>query len=247
MALKSFYTDASEIPEVLADFYQEASDGRFVLEIADIDNHPKVRGVITANRANAQKAQERLAELEEAREKLSMLPDDFDADEWQRLKAGGNTDEQIQLLRDQNAKALAALKSQNQEQIDALTQQLAERDGYIDNQTRRAALDAAIDEAGFDPIHKPLLANYLSDKIQVRRDDDGNRIAFADTDLGELTPSEFVKEFAAKQGKMYLAKPSGPGAQGSSSPTSRVGGDFGGEKADRVKAIGGMFPDLPKK
>lgn len=220
MALKSFYTEVNEIPENLKDLYTESADGRFVLDIEDIDSHPKVRGVITANKENARKAQERLSEIEELRGRISALPEDFDADEWERLKSGAKPDEQMQTLKEQHARALEALKAKHKTDLDAITAQVAERDSYIDSQTRRDALNSALDEAGFDPLHKPMLSKFLSDQIKVRREDDGKRIAFAETDLGELSPLDFVKDFAAKQGKTYLAKPSGPGAPGSNNHRS---------------------------
>lgn len=217
MALKSFYSDASEVPEALRGEYVETADGRFVLDIEDVDNHPKVRGVITANKENAKKAQERLAKIEELQSRISELPEDFDPSEWSRLKSGGGKpDEQMQALKDQHSRALEALKAKHNSDLAAITAQVQERDSYIDGQTRQNALSAALDEAGFDPMHKPMIAKFLADQIKVRREDDGRRIAFAETDLGELSPQDFVKEFASKQGKAYLAKASGPGANGSS-------------------------------
>lgn len=218
MALKTIYTSADEIPSEVASLYVE-NDGRFVLDIEDVDNHPKVRNLVTANKSNAQKAQERFQELEALRQKLSVLPEDFDPEEYQALKAGkgAKPDEQLQLLKEQHARALAAAQAQSKQAYDTLAQQLAERDNYIDNQTRRDALNAALDEAGFDPMHKPMLTKFLADNIKVRREEDGRRVAFSETDLGDVSPLELVKSFASREGKAYLAKPSGPGAQGNGS------------------------------
>lgn len=217
MALKALYATADDIPEAVKSLYSEAADGRFILDIEDVDNHPKVRGVITANRENAKKAQERQSRIEELEGKISGLPEDFDAEEWGRLKSGAKPDEQLQALKDQHSRAVETIKAKHKTDLDALTGQLNERDGYIDGQTRREALLSALDEAGFDPAHKALLADHLGPKIKVRREDDGRRVAFADTDLGEIAPLEFIKDFAAKAGKAYLAKPTGPGAPGSQS------------------------------
>ena len=218
MALKTIYTSADEIPSEVAGLYTE-SNGHFVLDIEDVDNHPKVRNLVTANKSNAQKAQERFQELEALRQKLSVLPEDFDPEEYQALKAGkgAKPDEQLQLLKEQHARALAAAQAQSKQAYDTLAQQLAERDNYIDNQTRRDALNAALDEAGFDPMHKPMLTKFLADNIKVRREEDGRRVAFSETDVGDVSPLELVKSFASREGKAYLAKPSGPGAQGNSS------------------------------
>ncbi|MDV2115347.1 hypothetical protein [Alcaligenes faecalis] len=246
MALKSFYTEAGEVPENLKDLYTEAADGRFVLDVEDIDAHPKVSGVVRANKENAAKAKDRLAKIEELEGRIGALPEDFDADEWERLKSGAKPDEQITALKEQHARAVEGLKAKHKTDLDAMTAQVAERDGYIDGQTRRDALNAALDEAGFDPAHKPMLSKFLADQIKVRREDDGQRVAFADTDLGEVSPVEFVKDFAAKQGKAYLAKASGPGAPGSHGAGQRgqTAGNFGGSKEERQQAIAAKYPEL---
>jgi hypothetical protein len=245
MALKSVYASVDDIPEALREHYVEASDGRFVADIEDIDGHPKVTGVIHANKENAKKAKDRLAKIEELEGRISALPEDFDAEEWARLRSGAKPDEALQALKDQHIRAIEALKAKAKADQDAFNAQIGERDGYIDGQTRRDALNAALDEAGFDPIHKALLVDHLGPRIKVRREDDGRRVAFADTDLGEIAPLEFVRDFAGKQGKAYLAKPSGPGATGGTRHGSvPPKGDFGGSKEDRRQAINARFPEL---
>lgn len=250
MALKSVYDTIDNIPQEHQALYSEAPDGRFVLDIEDVDNHPRVRGVVTANKTNAQKAQERLAALEAANARLANLPEDFDPEEWTRLKSqGGKPDEQLNAIREQHQRAIAAEKAKAQAERDALQAQLQERDSYIDGQARRDALNAALDATGFDPIHKPMLTKFLADQIKVRRADDGSRVAYAETDLGDLSPVEFVKEFAGKDGKAYLAKASGPSAPGNNGTITRglASGNIGGTKAERVGAIAAKHPDLPLK
>lgn len=248
MALKTVYETEDQIPAEVKGLYAE-SDGRYVLDLEDIDAHPKVRGVVTANKANAQKAQERLAELEQARQRLAAIPEDFDPDAWVQLKSAGTgkTDEQIAALREQHAKTLRETQTKAQQERDALAQQLAERDSFIDNQTLRASLDAAIDAAGFDPMHKPMLSKYLADNIKVRRSDDGKRTAYVETDLGDIGVHEYVTSFAAKDGKAYLAKASGPAGNGGGYGGARggVAGNMGGSKAERAAAIAARF-GLPR-
>lgn len=241
MALKSTYPTADDIPEGQRNLYSETPDGKYVLDVEDIDAHPKVSGVIRANKENARKAQERLAKVEELEGKLSGLPDDFDADEWTRLRAGGKPDAQ-----EQQARAVDALRAKHKADIEAMAAQLGERDQYIDGQARRSAISAALDESGFDPVHKDLLADHLAPNIKVRREDDGRRVAYAETDMGEVSALDFVAGFAAKSGQPYLAKASGPGAPGSGKPGAHINGrgDFGGSREDRQKAISAKFPEL---
>lgn len=216
MALKALIADLGEVDEALRAHYTE-KDGAFYLDLEDFGKHPgAVTLKATLNKVNKDK-EALAAKVAEWQPKVDGLPEDFDPDEWTRLKTGAKPDEQIQTLKDQHTRAVEALKAKHKTDLDAALAQVNERDGYIDGQTRNVALSAALDEAGFDPIHKPMLAKFLADQVKVRREDGGNRVAFADTDLGEVSPLDFVRAFAAKEGKAYLAKPSGPGANGGSS------------------------------
>lgn len=250
MALKTVYTSADEVPEAHREFYAESADGRFVLEIDDLDSHPTVRGVINANNENKRKAQERFTQLEAANKKLAALPEDFDPEAWSRFKSGAKPadEEQLNSIRAQHTKAVDQLKAQHQAQIDAIAQQVAERDSYIDGQARRDALNTALDEAGFDPVHKPMLSKFLEGQIKVRHEDGGQRVAFAETELGDLSPLEYVKDFAKKNGAAYLSKASGPSGTGNNG-NSRItsGGNIGGSKQDRQKAIAAKFPELASR
>lgn len=246
MALKTVYESEDQIPAEVKGLYAE-SDGRYVLDLEDIDAHPKVRGVVTANKENAAKAKARFEELESVRKKLESLPEDFDPEEWVRLKSSaGKPDEQIAALREQHAKTLRETQTKYQQEREQLLAQLNERDAFIDNQTLRSALDSAIDAAGFDPQHKPMLSKYLADNIKVKRSEDGKRVAYVETDLGDIGVHEYVTSFAAKEGKAYLAKAAGPAATGGGYPRGgAASGNMGGSREERKAAIAAKF-GLPR-
>lgn len=246
MALKTVYESEDQIPAEVKGLYAE-SDGRYVLDLEDIDAHPKVRGVVTANKENAAKAKARFEELEAVRKKMEALPEDFDPEEWVRLKSSaGKPDEQIAALREQHAKTLRETQTKYQQEREQLLAQLNERDAFIDNQTLRSALDSAIDAAGFDPQHKPMLSKYLADNIKVKRSEDGKRVAYVETDLGDIGVHEYVTSFAAKEGKAYLAKAAGPAATGGGYPRGgAASGNMGGSREERKAAIAAKF-GLPR-
>lgn len=227
MALRSFYADAAEIPEALRGEYVEAADGRFVLDVEDIDTHPKVSGVIRANKENAQKAKERLAKVEELSARVSEFPEDFDAEQWLAFKAGKQgdpkaNDEHLQSQRQLYEQRIANLTKKHETDVSALNEQLAERDGYIDRTTRLDVLRKSLRDAGVDPDFEDVVVDHLSPSIKVGRADDGSRKAYVETDLGEVGVSEFVKSWAGSKGQRFLAKASGPAANGSQN--TRVGG-----------------------
>ncbi|SMF65747.1 hypothetical protein SAMN02982989_3400 [Xaviernesmea oryzae] len=248
MALKSVYSAADDIPAEHKAFYKEDGD-KFVLDIDGIDDHPKVRGVITANRENIRKRDEYKAKVTELESRVSGLPEDFDADEWARLKAGegGKPDEAIQALKDQHARAIEALKQKHAGELSAKDQQIGERDSYIDRTLADGGLKDALLEVGVDPDLLDGALASLRPNVKVQRSDDGNRKAIVETDLGEIGVPEFVKEWAAGKGKAYLGKPSGPGAEGNNGNSrgkNLPAGNFGGDKGERTKAIAAKFPEL---
>lgn len=97
MPLKATYPSQDEIPEGLAEYYKEQADGTFKLQLegglktqADID------------RVKSSLAKER-DDNEELKRKLSKVPEDFDAEKWEKVKdydpdaePGGDLDEKAE-------------------------------------------------------------------------------------------------------------------------------------------------------
>ena len=87
--------------------------------------------------------------------------------------------------------------------------------------------------------------------MKVQRADDGDRKAIVDTDLGEVSVADFVKEWSAGKGKPYLGKPTGPDVQGNNgaSPrgTPKRSQMSNAQKADYISEHGQeAFLKLPK-
>lgn len=225
MALKSVLTSLDEVGEEIRSLYAEQKVGDktvYVLDIEDVDNHPKVRGVVTANRENVRKRDEYKSKLDELESKLSALPEDFDPDEWARLKAGsGKPDEAVEALKAQHAKALDSLKAKHAEELAAKDKVIGEREGYINNTIIDGGLKDALLEVGVKPELLDGARLLLRDKVKVLQGDDGSRKAIVETDLGEVGIADFVKEWAGSKGKPYLGTASGPDAPGSN---ARPGG-----------------------
>jgi hypothetical protein len=219
MALKSVLASLDEVGEEFRSLYAEQKVGDktvYALDIEDVDNHPKVRGVITANRENVRKRDEYKAKAEELEGKLAVLPADFDADEWTRLKAGGGKpDEAIEALKAQHARALDALKAKHAEELSGKDKVIGEREGYINNTIIDGGLKDALLEVGVKPELLDGARLLLREKVKVQQGDDGSRKAIVETDLGEVGIADFVKDWAGTKGKPYLGTASGPDAPGS--------------------------------
>lgn len=216
MGLKALLDSVDDVAEAMREFYKEDASGKFVLDIEGIDDHPKVRGVITANRENVKKRDQYKARAEELEGKVAGLPDDFDADEWTRLKAGegGKPDEALQALRDQHERKIAALTTKHASDLTAKDTALSERDSYIDRTLVDGGLKDALLDVGVAPELLDGALAVLRGNVKVHRSDDGNRKAIVETDLGEVGIGDFVKEWSGAKGKAYLGKPSGPDPKG---------------------------------
>lgn len=256
MGIKALLESLDGVPEALHGEYVEQKVGDktvFVLDVEGIDDHPKVRGVITANRANIAKRDDYKSRLEAAEGKLSAIPEDFDAERWVELNANANKDDPAKRDADlQSMKQVYEGKLQNAQNkyatdIAAKDAEIAERDRYIDRSLVDAGLKDSLLDVGVNPDLIEGAMASLRGSIKVQRADDGNRKAIVETDLGEVAVGDFVKDWAQTKGKAYLAKADGPrpnGNDGQHRGSKFAGADLGGDVAARRKAIAAKFPEL---
>lgn len=224
MGIKAVLESADDVPEAMKDFYKEEK-GKFVLDVEGIDDHPKVRGVITANRANVAKRDEYKSKVDELETRLSEIPEGFNAEEYLTLKANAGdpndpnkkriNDEHIQSQKQLYETQIANLKKKHQTDIEAKDAALNERDGYIDRSLVETGLKDSLLEIGVVPELLDGALASLKPSVKVKRFDDGNRKAVVETDLGEIEVKNFVSDWASTKGKAYLGKATGPDAKGS--------------------------------
>ena len=218
MGLKALIESVDDLPEGMKDFYKQDGD-KFILDVDDIDSHPKVRGVITANRENKTKRDALRAELDGFKDKYSWLPEDFDADALDTLKqaaegkGGQPSEEQISELRTKTAEKL---EKKYLPEIQTREEKLGKLHGAIQRMTIDDGLSRAMDEASIDPMHKSKLLPYLKTRGKIQVEEDGDTFkAVVDTDMGAVSLSQFVSEWAGSDdGKIYVAKSTGPDAKG---------------------------------
>lgn len=248
MALKAFTDTLDGIDASLHEHYVE-KDGGYYLSLDDFGKHPgAVTLKNTLNKVNKEK-ETLSAQVVDLEGKVSVLPDDFDADDWARLKASdtGKPDEAIQALKDQHTRAVEALRNKHTLEIEAANTQVAERDAYIDRTLIDGGLKDSLLEVGVMPELLDGALASLRGNVKVQRADDGSRSAIVETDLGDVGIADFVKEWAGSKGKAYLGKPGGPSPEGNNgSRHSRSTGDLGGDVSARKSAIAERFPELNK-
>ena len=246
MALKAFVETLDDIPEELREHYTE-KDGAYYLALDDFGKHPgAVTLKRTLDRVNRDKdgAAAKAAELEE---RLSAIPSDFDPDEWGQLKAGrgGGDEAAIAALKEQHAKAVQNLQAKHAADFDGLQKQLNERDAYIDGTLIDGGLKDALIGAGVIPDLMDGALASLRGAVKVHHGSDGTRAAIVETELGDVSVADYVRDWAGSKGKAYISKPIGPGGTGSQRPGSGApSGDIGGDTSARRAALASKFPDL---
>ncbi len=216
MGIKATFAAENDIPAEVKAFYKD-DNGKFVLDVEGIDDHPQVRGVITANNANKTTRDRLKAQLDELSAKYKDVPDDFSADEWVSFKSGKpqKPDEALETLKTQHANQIAAIKKTHETELAGLSGKLSESDGYISRMLIDGGLKDAMLETGVNPDLLDGALASLRGNVKVIQDDKGARRAIVETDLGEVAIGQFVKEWAGSKGKAYLAKPVGSNAPGS--------------------------------
>ena len=206
MGLKVVLETLDGLDEATQSFYAE-KDGAYVLDIEGVDNHPDVANLRNAYQAEKTKRQEQGKKLETTQARLAELeakPNPTKADDAEILK-----------LRE-------ALEGER----DQWKTKATELEGTVYKLTVENQLDAALRDAGIaDPGLAMGAKALLQGKIKVA---DGKPVA--ETDMGPIALSEYVKRWASGDGAAYVSKPSGGGAGGSK------GGGAGAQKRSGMSA-----------
>lgn len=186
------------IPEGMEEHYQETESGAFKL---DLDGNIKTQDDIDALETVVQKERNLRREAEKQAKKL---PEDFDPEEWQRLKeleakqdkgkSSKKDDAELQRLQDKYEARLEEANSKVEKYQSTLYNRLKEQD--LEKHLRRSNVAEQ-----FLPAVKAMLKDQV--KI-IEEDDDIKAVAgVAEKDLGT-----FVEEWAkSDEGKAYVSAP----------------------------------------
>lgn len=236
MKLKAFVEKLDDVPEAFRDCYVEVTiDDKtiFKLNVEGIESHPDTKRL--ANALDRQKIDNRdlKSKLEAANAKLDDLPEDFDADEYRRLKETGgkhpSEDEITQRVTDR-------LERKHKPELEKVT---SERDALkveVETRERRDALTTSLTSAGVtDPTYLKAAMALLSPKVKVEVVD-GKYVATAEDDVGTIPVAEFIKDWAdTDEGKAFIGPrdSGGGGAGGGRAPINT--GEFTRENFNYTK------------
>lgn len=229
MTLKVIVENLDEVPDALREFYAEV-DGKFVLQVGeDVRQHPEVLALKSA--LDRQKADNQRLKTEntELKSKTEGVPEDFSAEEYERLKAEDAARQDDPDNKDLNKRveaATTALKSQHERALAAKDKKydtdIAERDTRIqametrersrvvDDGLTKALIDAGVTKA---PLLKAAKALLQSD-VEVA-EEEGQFVARMRAEVGGNEIPQFVQNWVnTEDGKVFVEQPSGAGAKG---------------------------------
>jgi hypothetical protein len=225
MPLKAVLDSLDDIPEAQREFYDE-DGGKFVLQLDDIDSHPKVINLKTAHEKTKQDRRRVLDEVKTLKEKYSSVPEDFNAEEYVQLKElkaeldkGGTTPED----KTKNAEAVAARKMLEQKitaieakhtnAVKALEAKLASKETFIAKLLIDDGLTKALMDGGVDPKLLKAAKAMLRENVKVTEDGDGDYSAIVETDMGSVDVQKFVSDWiSSDEGKVFVVPAKGADA-----------------------------------
>lgn len=219
--LEPILDSLDSVDAALHDYYAE-KDGKFVLQ-TKVREHPDAVALRNALDRLRKEKGDVTAERDAALARLEGLPDEFNAEQYEELRAkaeaggGGDVDEQVQRVKDQYQRRIDQLTTKHQNEIRARDEKIAQKDAQLERTIIDRGLQAAMDEANIDPKHKKMLAPYLRTLGKAKVSDDaGELVALIETDMGEVPISKFVADWASSDaGKEYVSKPTGLDSKGS--------------------------------
>lgn len=214
---KAVVEDLEAVPEGFRSYY-EPHDSGFALKTSVIQGHPalvKIKG--TADRLDKEK-RELARKLMDAEKRLADLPEDFDPEEYSRLKEAvesGDDKEREEARQQAYRKKLESLERKYQAEIAEREEALSRKESAIHKLLVEDGLTKALVEAGVGREYLKAAKALLKESVKVV-EDGGTYRAIVDTDLGEVDLPKFVTDWTqTDEGKPFVPPPKGGDAKGS--------------------------------
>lgn len=189
--LKLKYETASDVPEALKDYYAE-QDGVFVLQAEGLKTEGDVAAVKDALDKERRLRRDAEAKVKDFENKYSLLPEDFDIDEYNRLKDTGSGQLDAK-LKDQRERMTAQFEKEKSK----LLEDLQNKDALIGKHVKMATLERAMSEANVAQPYRKAVEAMFKDNVII----EGDQVY-----LNEKPVSEAIKEWASSdEGKHYIA------------------------------------------
>lgn len=227
MPLKTILDKLDGVEDALHGLYEE-KDGKFILQLEGIDDHPTVVALRNGHNNSKRERDQAKKDLLAATSKLALLPADFDAAEWDRLKAedeARQADPDGKDVRKQIETAVAAKERQMETRhtaaLRAKDEVIAEKDTTIaslsgDLRTTLVGdgLTKALVKAGVKSTLLKAAQRMFESDVEIV-EEDGKRVARMKTDLGGDDVEKFISNWAqGEEAKDFIAAPKGDDERG---------------------------------
>lgn len=250
MPIPTVVESEDQLPEGLADHYEQGEDGTYILSVEGVDSHPDVQGLKSSLQKQKADREKLRKERDQFKERASLIPEDMDQDTLQQAleriqqgDAGGQGGQGQQGNQQPNgqdaAKVREQLEKRYQREMEDRDKQIQQRDQQVRQLVVDNGLTSALQKHGVTTVGLQKGAKrLLADQVKVQEGDDGSLNAVVDTDMGEVDIDTFVKDWvSSEEGQDYLPKPAGSGARGSGP------GAKGGKKEVTRDQFDQMGPD----
>jgi len=217
MAIKTQFLTQEEIPEALREHAVEV-DGKWVVEVTDIESHPKVNKLRNAYTKEKEKRDAQAAQIADLQVKIDLLPEDFDAERWVQLKLmeskAVDPEKQKEAIKKELEQQRIAVKADLEKAhaaekatLEANAQKLK---NFLEKTIKQDRLREGLVAAG---VAKEFLAGamaLLQTRITIVEDGDDFKDV-VETDMGEISAKEYALQWVQKdEGKPYVKPASGP-------------------------------------
>ena len=267
MLLPILVEDQNDLPDGFENLYQENKEGKYVLQVEGVDNHPDVHGLKSAYQKEKEKRQKFSKDLENARKKASLIPDDVDEDTinelLEKIKARQNDpDGDGDPADDPGDNEPAKKKAKQKDQLDyqkmrdqiekrfkkdmkELSEQLSEKEKTVamkDQKIRKLIINNELTVAlqknkVTNPIYQKAAKRLLEDQIKIQEDDNGDLVPIVETDMGETSLENFVRDWTAgDEGSEFVDGNSGSGARGAGNKGPKGKKEISREQFDNMSA-----------
>jgi len=197
--LKTLIETLDGVDDAIKPFYTEA-DGKFILQIDGVDNHPDVANLKSAYERTKENLATAKADLTAANAGKVELPEGFTIEKWEKLKDGKPDEAALIKLRE----TLEGERDEWKGKFEAASATA------LRNATDRDLTDALNASGVTNPTFAKAARGMLADSVKIG--DDGK--PFVDTDMGPMPLSEHVKRWAASEGKDFVTPAAGGGGRG---------------------------------
>lgn len=213
-----------DLPEPLHDLFEQNGEGWRLKEFEPAEEVEGLKSALETERSARKQLDRQL------RETKSRLPEDFDPDEWKKLRAEARKREEEKAKAEGRWEELRTkLQQEEKEKRESLQaefeEKLKQRDAAIHDLTVKTDIRSALSEAGFLPESHDMLEAYFERQgADVEWTDDGPRGVIPDDLHGPKPISEAVKEFAGTEAAEIFLKKGGATGGGASPGGSGGGG-----------------------